>query len=456
MLSIVTLIGRPNVGKSTIFNLLTNTKDQVVADYPGLTRDRKYGKLSNSSITLVDTGGIGTGGNLSKEVLAQTELAIDEADGFLLILDAKEGMLPLDQEIATKLRKTNKKLIPIINKIDVLSGALNSSDFTKLGFEDLFHISAAHNRGIRDLHELLIGSFPEDQQIDLSNEMSIAIVGRPNVGKSTLLNKLLGKERALVSSEAGTTRDSVEGSFVYRGKRINLIDTAGMRRKRSIQEATEKSFVGKSVAAIRKSQVVIVMIDGTEALVDQDLHLISLAAALGKAIVVAVNKVDVLDAEAQRLIINQIERKLRFASYIDFTFVSSKEGRHIGKLLNIANRAYISATQDLDTSNLNDILNKAVDRQTPAMKGRFRPKLKYAHPGGKNPPSIVIHGNNISDLQPSYIRYLENFFRSHLELSGSPLFIKLRETENPFKDKKNILTDRQKKKRKRVIKKRSK
>ena len=454
MPSIIALIGRPNVGKSTIFNLLTNTNSAIVADYPGLTRDRKYGTLKDSSVVLVDTGGIGTDENLSESVLFQTELAIDEADIFLLILDAKEGLMPLDEEIARKLRKVNKKIIAVVNKIDVVSKSHHQLEFNELGFEEVLMISAAHNRGISSLIDYLQEFYLEEDKKTVSpTDLTISIIGRPNVGKSTLLNKFLGKDRAVISDEAGTTRDSVEGNFVYKGKKIKIIDTAGMRRKRSLKELNEKSFVGKSIVSMRNSNLVIILLDGSEALVDQDIHLISLAATLGKSIVIAINKVDILDKDQQLLIKDQIERKLRFASYIKYLFISAKQGKGLGKLLNLSSQAYEASIKDLDTSLLNDILNKAIDKLPPVRSGRFRPKLKFAHPGGKNPPVIVIHGNNLSSLQTSYIKYLENFFREHLKLPGSPLTLKMKDTENPFKDKKNTLTERQKKKRRRIIKK---
>ncbi|MDG2061459.1 MAG: ribosome biogenesis GTPase Der [SAR86 cluster bacterium] len=456
MSSIVALIGRPNVGKSTIFNLLTRSNSSVVADYPGLTRDRKYGKLRDSSIVLIDTGGIGATGNLSQQILEQTEFAIDEADTFLLILDAKEGLQPLDTEISNKLRKANKKIIPVVNKIDSVSDNSEVNEFSILGYDEVLYISAAHNRGIGDLGDILRESdISEDEDIGSKN-MTVTIIGRPNVGKSTLLNKLLGKERAVVSSEAGTTRDSIEDEFVYRGKKISIVDTAGMRRKRSIQEFNEKSFVRKSISAIRNSHLAILLIDGSENIVDQDITLISLTLAMGKSVILGINKVDILKAEDKKDLEIQIERKLRFSPYIRRVFISAKEGKGIGKLLKVSLETYKAANQDLDTSEMNSLLRLAIENQPPTMSGRFRPKLKYAHLGGKNPLTIIIHGNNTSLLQASYIKYLENFFRAHLDLSGSPLSIRMKDSDNPFKDKKNLLTERQKKKRRRIIKKRSK
>ena len=459
MSSVVAIVGRPNVGKSTLFNILTGSRSALVANFSGLTRDRQYGHLKNSSTVLIDTGGISSESNdISLAVKKQAENAIQEADILFFLVDAIDGLMPLDQDIASSLRKTNKRIYLLINKVDGLKQQASLAEFEKLGFKNSIGFSAAHNQGIGDiklaLEELENKEFNEVQSLE--EDIKISIIGRPNAGKSTLINKLIGEERVLVSPESGTTRDSIEVPLNWNGKNITLVDTAGMRRKRSIKGETEKSSVSQSLESIRKSSVVILVLDSSETIVDQDVHLLGLALALGRPAIIAANKLDLLSKKQKEDLKENINRKLRFASFLEIQFISAKEGKGINVLIKMAEKAYLSSVNELHTPILNKILKVALQRQPPPMSGRFRPKLRYAHAGGKNPPTIIVHGNNLKLIGDSYKKFLENFYRTHLKLGSTPLIIKFSEKENPFKDKPNILTERQKKKRARLVRRRKK
>ena len=459
-MSVVAIVGRPNVGKSTIFNILTASRSAIVADYSGLTRDRKYGNLKDSHITLIDTGGLNEeSDDMSHAIKEQTDLAIDEADSLLFVVDAIDGLLPTDKEIAQSLRKHNKNITLLINKADNLKLEESSTEFINLGFKKTIFLSASHNKGFSELRELLTESDESESIEDSlyeSDSMKISIIGRPNAGKSTLVNALIGEDRLVVSSESGTTRDSIDVPLNFKNKKLTLIDTAGMRRKRSIKEETEKFSVSKSVESIKRGDLVILLLDGSENIVDQDIHLLGLTLAIGRPVLVVANKIDLLDKSEREGLENKINRKLKFASYIKLHYISALEKKGLKKLLGIADKIYQNSLRDLDTSIINKILKTAIFNQQPAMSGRFRPKLRYAHSGGKNPPRIVIHGNNLKQLQDSYTRYLENFFRRELNLGSTPLEISYKEQSNPYKSKPNLLNERQKKKRKRMIKRRKK
>lgn len=459
-MSVVAIVGRPNVGKSTIFNILTASRSAIVADYSGLTRDRKYGNLKDSHITLIDTGGLNEeSDDMSHAIKEQTDLAIDEADSLLFVVDAIDGLLPTDKEIAQSLRKHNKNITLLINKADNLKLEESSTEFINLGFKKTIFLSASHNKGFSELRELLTESDESESIEDSlyeSDSMKISIIGRPNAGKSTLVNALIGEDRLVVSSESGTTRDSIDVPLNFKNKKLTLIDTAGMRRKRSIKEETEKFSVSKSVESIKRGDLVILLLDGSENIVDQDIHLLGLTLAIGRPVLVVANKIDLLDKSEREGLENKINRKLKFASYIKLHYISALEKKGLKKLLGIAEKIYQNSLRDLDTSIINKILKTAIFNQQPAMSGRFRPKLRYAHSGGKNPPRIVIHGNNLKQLQDSYTRYLENFFRRELNLGSTPLEISYKEQSNPYKSKPNLLNERQKKKRKRMIKRRKK
>ena len=459
-MSVVAIVGRPNVGKSTIFNILTASRSAIVADYSGLTRDRKYGTLKDSGVTLIDTGGLNEDSDdMSHAIKEQTDLAIDEADSLLFVVDAIDGLLPTDQEIAQSLRKQNKNITLLINKADNPKLEESSAEFNNLGFKQTIFLSASHNKGFSELRELLSeydDSEPNQDSIYDSDSVKISIIGRPNAGKSTLVNALIGKDRLVVSSESGTTRDSIDVPLEFKNKKITLIDTAGMRRKRSIKEETEKFSVSKSVDSIKRGDLVILLLDGSENIVDQDIHLLGLTLAIGRPVIVVANKIDLLNKSEREGLENKINRKLKFASYIKLHYISALEKRGLKRLLNVADKVYLDSLRDLDTSIINKILKSATYNQQPAMAGRFRPKLRYAHSGGKNPPTIIIHGNNLKQIQESYTRYLENYFRKELDLGSTPLDIVYKDQENPFKNKPNQLNERQLKKRKRMIKRRKK
>ena len=459
-MSVVAIVGRPNVGKSTIFNILTASRSAIVADYSGLTRDRKYGTLRDSGVTLIDTGGLNEDSDdMSHAIKEQTDLAIDEADSLLFVVDAIDGLLPTDQEIAQSLRKQNKNITLLINKADNHKLEESSAEFNNLGFKQTIFLSASHNKGFSELRELLSeydDSEPNQDSIYDSDSVKISIIGRPNAGKSTLVNALIGEDRLVVSSESGTTRDSIDVPLEFKNKKITLIDTAGMRRKRSIKEETEKFSVSKSVDSIKRGDLVILLLDGSENIVDQDIHLLGLTLAIGRPVIVVANKIDLLNKSEREGLENKINRKLKFASYIKLHYISALEKRGLKRLLNVADKVYLDSLRDLDTSIINKILKSATYNQQPAMAGRFRPKLRYAHSGGKNPPTIIIHGNNLKQIQESYTRYLENYFRKELDLGSTPLDIVYKDQENPFKNKPNQLNERQLKKRKRMIKRRKK
>ena len=459
-MSVVAIVGRPNVGKSTIFNILTASRSAIVADYSGLTRDRKYGTLKDSGVTLIDTGGLNEDSDdMSHAIKAQTDLAIDEADSLLFVVDAIDGLLPTDQEIAQSLRKQNKNITLLINKADNPKLEESSAEFNNLGFKQTIFLSASHNKGFSELRELLSeydDSEPNQDSIYDSDSVKISIIGRPNAGKSTLVNALIGEDRLVVSSESGTTRDSIDVPLEFKNKKITLIDTAGMRRKRSIKEETEKFSVSKSVDSIKRGDLVILLLDGSENIVDQDIHLLGLTLAIGRPVIVVANKIDLLNKSEREGLENKINRKLKFASYIKLHYISALEKRGLKRLLNVADKVYLDSLRDLDTSIINKILKSATYNQQPAMAGRFRPKLRYAHSGGKNPPTIIIHGNNLKQIQESYTRYLENYFRKELDLGSTPLDIVYKDQENPYKNKPNQLNERQLKKRKRMIKRRKK
>ena len=459
-MSVVAIVGRPNVGKSTIFNILTASRSAIVADYSGLTRDRKYGTLKDSGVTLIDTGGLNEDSDdMSHAIKEQTDLAIDEADSLLFVVDAIDGLLPTDQEIAQSLRKQNKNITLLINKADNPKLEESSAEFNNLGFKQTIFLSASHNKGFSELRELLSeydDSEPNQDSIYDSDSVKISIIGRPNAGKSTLVNALIGEDRLVVSSESGTTRDSIDVPLEFKNKKITLIDTAGMRRKRSIKEETEKFSVSKSVDSIKRGDLVILLLDGSENIVDQDIHLLGLTLAIGRPVIVVANKIDLLNKSEREGLENKINRKLKFASYIKLHYISALEKRGLKRLLNVADKVYLDSLRDLDTSIINKILKSATYNQQPAMAGRFRPKLRYAHSGGKNPPTIIIHGNNLKQIQESYTRYLENYFRKELDLGSTPLDIVYKDQENPFKNKPNQLNERQLKKRKRMIKRRKK
>ena len=455
MSSLVAIVGRPNVGKSSLFNFLTGSRAALVADFSGLTRDRQYGKAKNSNRILIDTGGIAPeSDDISRSVIGQTNLAIKEADELIFVVDAKDGLVALDEEISLSLRKVNKPITLVVNKVDSEKDQEQLSEFDSLGFKNILYISCSHNRGLKQLEAALFSEkSSNEEKEDASNALRISLIGRPNVGKSTFVNTVLGEERLLVSSISGTTRDSIEVPIKISGKEFYLIDTAGIRRKRASKEKLEEFSISQSLESIKLSKITILLIDSSESIVDQDIHLLGLALASGNTVVLAANKADLLTAKEKDLVRTQVERKLRFADYIDTHFISAQENKGLIKLIKQSVQRHERNTKEVSTNKLNSILSDALVQQPPSMSGRFRPKLRYAHAGGKNPLRIVVHGNNLSSLQNTYKRYLENFFRKELDLSTS-VFVQFMDSENPYKNKKNTLTDRQKKRRKRIVKRR--
>jgi len=458
MSSIVAIVGQPNVGKSSIFNDLTGSNAALVANFSGLTRDRQYGKALRSSAILIDTGGISeSSSDLSKDVLHQTELAINESDIIFFVVDVKLGLTSLDKDISKKLRKTNKSIYLIINKVDNSNEEALSNEFIELGFKNTFLTSSAHNQGIGLLKDLLSQVSPtEDLSSEDKKSLTVALLGRPNVGKSTLTNLLSGQERVLVSEKSGTTRDSIKVQIEVDGMDIDLIDTAGVRKKSSIVEETERFSVSQSVTAIKKSDVVIHLVDSEEPMVDQDMHLLGLILSIGRPVILGFNKIDLLNDKQVEELEETIKRKLEFASFINIHLMSAKLNKNIKALLPLVLEAFRSSKKDLETSLLNKILSEATDKSQPPLVGRFRPKLRYVHQGGKNPPKLIVHGNNMKDLKKSYKKYIENYFRESLKLISTPLFVDFVDSSNPYEGRTNKLSEKQKRKRKRVIKKNKK
>ena len=448
---IISLVGRPNVGKSTLFNVLTRSRDALVADYPGLTRDRQYGRFQfkSSDIIIIDTGGLsGQSEELDGHMEKQTRLAIDESDIILFMVDARDGLTPADEVIAESLRRTGKLVKLIVNKTDGLDIRTVSSEFFSLGLGAPISIAASQNRGIQamlsealesfDVKEVSVAEEEESnglEEDDDDRSIKVAIIGRPNVGKSTLVNRFLGEERVVVFDMPGTTRDSVFIPFERDGKRYTFIDTAGIRRKRSVHEAIEKFSIIKSMQAIERANVVIMMIDARTEIADQDLHLIGYVLEAGRALILTINKWDGMDDYQKELIHKGIDKQLPFVRFAETFFISALHGSGVGKLYEAIDRAYASATKKYSTSDLTRLLEKAVQSHQPPMINGRRIKLRYAHQGGMNPPRIIVHGNQISKVPSVYKRYLTNFFRKELDSVGTPILIEFKGSDsNPYKD----------------------
>lgn len=461
---IIALVGRPNVGKSTLFNRLTRTRDAIVSDFSGLTRDRQYGRAiyNGHPYIIVDTGGI-EGKETGIEALAikQTELAIQEADCVIFMVDAKAGVTAADEMLAHKIRLLQKTVLVVANKIDKTESDIALAQFFQLGLGTPLGISAAHNQGIlRFLDAVFSGHLAalgcRDSNLDNTSDseltgIKIAIIGKPNVGKSTLVNTMLGEERVIVYDMPGTTRDSIYIPMQRHGKNYTLIDTAGIRRKSRTHETIEKFSIIKSLQAIDEANVVIVVIDAKENVTDQDLHLLNYAVESGCSLMVAINKWDALDQYARQAIKEELARKLTFVNYAKIHYISALNDTGIGQLFTTIDLVYASAIKKHSTHLLSTILSEAVHRHSPPQISGRRIKLKYAHSGGHNPPIIVIHGNQVDHLPQDYQRYLISFFRDALALVGTPIRLQLKVGENPFKDKPNTLTESQRRQRQRVI-----
>jgi GTPase len=455
MTAVIAIIGRPNVGKSTLFNCLTKSRQALVANIPGVTRDRLYGKgyFNERPFIVIDTGGMTQTSNpLENMTLDQALQAIQEADHILFVVDAKAGPTPADFEIANKIRSFNKPLTLVANKNDEFNAAL-ANDFFTLGMGTPQSISSAHSQGIETLlgviwPKLPVANAPEEVIDD--SQIQVAIVGRPNVGKSTLVNRMIGQERVIVYDAAGTTRDSIHIPLERLGQNYVLIDTAGVRRKKSIEESLEKFSVVKSLQAIEQAHVVLMVLDAQTEIADQDLKLLDFIVECGKALVLVVNKWDQLAMDQRKRIRSEIMRRLSFVDFAEIYYISALHGSNVGNLFAAIQKSYRSAAQTHGTHKLTELLEKAVELHSPPLVNGRRVKLRYAHLGGQHPPVIVIHGKQIKAVPEDYRRYLENFYQKKLKLIGTPIRITFREGENPFKDKKNVLTERQIRKQRRI------
>ncbi|WP_438862729.1 ribosome biogenesis GTPase Der [Neptunicella sp.] len=475
MLPVVALVGRPNVGKSTLFNRLTRSRDALVADFPGLTRDRKYGqaKYEGLQFIVVDTGGIsGDEEGIDAKMAGQSLMAIDEADVVLFLVDARAGITVSDQAIANHLRQQNKQVFLVANKVDGIDGDSESAEFYALALGDVYQIAAAHGRGVLQLLQSclapLADEFPDMQVVEepdtldeqdaekqlerlQASPIKLAIVGKPNVGKSTLTNRILGEDRVVVFDQPGTTRDSIYIPMERDEREYILIDTAGVRRRRNVSEAVEKFSIIKTLQAIEEANVVLLVIDAREGVTDQDLSLLGFVLNAGRSLVLAVNKWDGLDKDVKDDVKRELDRRLGFIDFARLHFISALHGTGVGHLFESVQEAYASATNRAGTAMLTRIMEMAqADHQPPMVRGR-RVKMKYAHAGGYNPPVIVIHGNQVKDLSDSYKRFLMNYYRRSLKTMGTPIKIEFREGANPFEGKKNEMSLTQIRNRRRLM-----
>ncbi len=460
---IIALVGRPNVGKSTLFNRLTRSRDALVADYAGLTRDRKYGRalLSGHPFLLIDTGGLSGGEvGIDAAMAQQSKAAIEEADAVVFMVDATSGVAASDQTVADMLRRIDKPVWLAANKIDGQNTDIALSDFYGLGFGEPQAIAASHGRGVSALSDQLLAYFGllDVDPVDVNDQrqeapgIRIGVVGRPNVGKSTLVNRMLGEDRVVVFDLPGTTRDSIYIPYERHQETYTLIDTAGVRRRGRVSETVEKFSIVKTLQAIEDSHVVVLVVDAQEGLVEQDLHLMGTIIDAGRALVVAVNKWDHLDPDVREKIRQTLRRRLSFIPWAKIHYISALHGTGVGDLYGSIKEGYEAATTKFSTNALTRILEDAVeDHQPPLVRGR-RIKLRYAHQGGMNPPRIIIHGNQTKDVPESYRRYLENIYRRVLNITGSPVKIEFKSGENPFAGRRNKLTERQIQRKRRLMK----
>ncbi len=439
---VVALVGRPNVGKSTLFNRLTRSRDALVADLPGLTRDRHYGegRLGPRGYLVVDTGGFEpvVKEGITFEMAKQTRQAIAESDAVVFVVDGRSGLAPQDLQIADLLRKSGRPVTLAVNKLEGLTGEGRTAEFYELGLGDPVAISSAHGDGVGGLMEQVLGDLPEPSAPPSEQEVAerglrVAIVGRPNVGKSTLINALVGEERVIAFDMPGTTRDAIVIPFERGGRRYQLIDTAGLRRRGKVFEAVEKFSVIKTLQAIESCNVAVLMLDAHGDVSDQDAHIAGFVMESGRALVVAVNKWDGLDVIARDEIKRVMSRKMQFLYWARFHFISALKGSGVAALMRSVDAAYAAATLKLSTPKITRVLREAVEHQQPPRHGRFRPKLRYAHQGGQNPPIIVVHGNALEHISDAYKRYLESRFRKVFQLEGTPLRIEWKTSANPYK-----------------------
>ena len=459
MLPLVALVGRPNVGKSTLFNALTRTRDALVHDEPGVTRDRQYGLCrleEGRHFAVCDTGGLTDASEgLAAATTKQSRAAAEEADLVLFIVDGRDGPTGEDDTILRWLRKTGRPIYLVVNKTDGLDVATCVNDFARMGVDVVIPIAASHQRGVPDLVQALLPRLPADRDAavldDGTDRMRVAFIGRPNVGKSTLVNRLLGEERMIASEVPGTTRDSIAVDLERDGRQYRLIDTAGMRRRSKVEEAVEKFSVFKTLQAIESCQVAVVMLDAGEGVTEQDATVLGHVLDSGRALVIAVNKWDGQSNYQREQTKALLDRKLSFCTWAEQVTISAKHGTGMRELFNAIKRAHASATRSFGTAEITRALEAAVTAFPPPVQRGHVAKLKFAHPGGENPPLIVVHGTRLKGLPDSYRRYLENFFRKRFKLVGTPVRFVFKEGENPYEGKKNVLTDRQVARKRRLI-----
>ncbi|HJR74764.1 MAG TPA: ribosome biogenesis GTPase Der [Luteimonas sp.] len=459
MLPLVALVGRPNVGKSTLFNALTRSRDALVHDEPGVTRDRHYGvcRLNEARpFVVVDTGGIaGQEEGLAGATARQSRAAAEEADLVLFVVDGREGASALDDDILRWLRKTARPVFLVVNKTDGLDSRAALAEFARYGFADVFAVSSAHRQGLDELLAKILAKLPADGDATILDDdperMRVAFVGRPNVGKSTLVNRILGEERMIASEVAGTTRDSIATDLERDGRKYRLIDTAGIRRKSKVEQAVETFSIIKTLQAIEHAQVVVIMLDAAEGVTEQDASVLGAVLDAGRALVVAVNKWDGLSTYQREQVEALLSRKLSFVTWAEAVRISAKHGSGLRELFKAIHRAHASATRQFGTSEITKALEIAYEANPPPVVRGHVAKLRFAHPGGENPPTFVVHGSRLRTLSDTYKRYLENFFRKRFKLVGTPVRFVFKEGENPYKDKKNVLTDKQVAKRQRMI-----
>ena len=444
MKPVLAIVGRPNVGKSTLFNRITKTRDAIVADYAGLTRDRHYGSARHGKqeFIVIDTGGFEptADSGIYKEMAKQTQQAVAEADVVVFVVDARGGLSAQDHDIANYLRRLSKPTLLVANKAEGMQNGVKLGEFFELGLGEVMPVSASHGQGIRSMIEaalepLHLPDIDDDAEAVDDGTIKLAVAGRPNVGKSTLINTWLGEERLVAFDMPGTTRDAISVPFERNGQKFELIDTAGLRRKGKVFEAIEKFSVVKTLQAIESANVVLLLLDATQGVTDQDAHIAGFILKSGRAVVLAVNKWDAVDAYQREVVHRSIEARLAFLKFAAIPLISAKKRQGLGPVWASIAQAHLAATCKMSTPVLTRLLLESVQFQSPQRSGMFRPKLRYAHQGGMNPPVIIIHGNSLEHVSATYKRYLEGRFRKAFNLEGTPLRIEMKTSENPYKNK---------------------